>query len=354
LVKAANDMKRFFYILSLLILCGLSAFSQGQEDAGSKAVTFKTIYDDPSDLYKLWIGFQPLYADLFVTNVNAGFGGQAIYYHNNLFDCKFQVRKTYAQFSDLNRNMANKSDEKNVGGSTTKINNEPTAFTYFELGGTYHIVDKTEQAKAKIILYSSRYKKWASSVPQYIWVPAQVRTIYGARVGGLIFNTATDLQRAMAKQGVTIKRNGGDDPKVDSVITPSSGNLTGNVHTKALYIGVSASKIKNIAIKPDKGYGVLVNDMILTAYLDLIIAPSVQVDDVILNSLTYSTDPIKTKMLGGRIGFDGMFNREFSWSYGMEAGFRPSVATGGFYAMLKLNFPMFATKLSQQKEAFGK
>jgi hypothetical protein len=342
-------MKRFFYILGLLTVCGFGAFSQTKDEGAGKAVTFKTIFDDPSDLYKLWIGFQPLYADLFTTNLNAGFGGQAIYYHGTLFDCKFQARKTYGQFSDLSRNMANKSDKKNVGGAGTTINYEPSSFNYFELGGTYHIVDKIAQGKAKIILYSKRYKDWGSSVPQYIWVPAQVRTIYGARVGGLVFNTSTDLQRAMQNQEVSLKSTSSEN-----VITPTDGTIFGNVHTRALYLGASASRIKNIAVKPDKGYGVLLNDIILTAYVDLIIAPSVKVDDIKLDGQTYSTDPIKTKMLGGRIGFDGMFNRELSWSYGAEVGFRPSVATGGFYTMVKLTFPMFATKLSQQKEAFGK
>jgi len=348
--KDIVKMKIFFYSLTLLIFFSAQGFSQSQD---SKAITYKTIFDDPNDLYKLWIGLQPLYTDLFVSNLNIGFGAQAHYYHGTLFDCKIQARKAYGEFSDQYRNLSNKSDSKNVGGSSTSIKYEPTVFNYFEVGGTYHVVDKVQQGKAKIILYSKRYKDWSSTVPQYIWVPAQVRLIYGARLGGIWFDTTTDLQRALQKQNTSISNREGTQ-----TIDGNSGNLFGNVHTRALYIGGSATRIKNIAIKPDKGYGVLLNDIILTAYFDLIIAPSVKVDDVILGNdlgdTRYLTESIKTRMIGGRVGIDGLFNREFSWSYGAEIGFRPSVASGGFYTLIKLGFPVFGTKLSQQKEAFGK
>lgn len=51
---------------------------------------------------------------------------------------------------------------------------------------------------------------------------------------------------------------------------------------------------------------------------------------------------------------DGLFNRELSWAYGGEIGFRPSVSGGEFYMLVKLVFPIFVTKLTHEREAFRK
>ena len=58
-------------ITCFLLLSSVMVFSQANEKV---AVTFDELYDEPYSINKLFIGFQPLYAEIFATNVNAGYG----------------------------------------------------------------------------------------------------------------------------------------------------------------------------------------------------------------------------------------------------------------------------------------
>lgn len=111
--------------------------------------------------------------------------------------------------------------------------------------------------------------------------------------------------------------------------------------------------IKNVAVKPDR-FSALANDLIFTFYYDVLVAPNIEVSNVIYNDRMYSPGPIKTNMIGGRIGIDGKFNREFSWAYGAEIGYRPGILGRGAYVMVKISFPVFGTSLDNSREAFGR
>lgn len=306
------------------------------------AVTYEELFDDPYDLNTLFVHFQPLYMELFVANINAGFGIQVEYNYKDKLGFMAHARKAYAKESDFSRQNAIKNSD---------VDNAPAIYNYYELGATYHIKDWEEDTQSKVILYSNRYKgtKWAANVPEHIIIPTKVRKIYGGRLGGMIYDTSTDLNRVMEKQGVTL-------PQVNNPenVIPKEKRIYGNIDVAGIYLGGSMGWIKNFAIKPDRNYGTLGNDLIFTTYLDIIIAPSVKVHNIFLDGSEYSTAPIKTNMLGFRGGMQGKFNRELGWSYGGEVGFRPGVRTKGFYALLKLSFPVFSTSMDHSKEAFGK
>ena len=121
--------------------------------------------------------------------------------------------------------------------------------------------------------------------------------------------------------------------------------------------------IKNVAVSFDK-FEEGIDDLILTVYVDALYAPSVKLDDVVYvdedplsptaGTHTYDVSPVETKSFGFRAGIDGRFNRLFSWSYGGEVGYRPSVGGRGLYVMFKISFPVFGTNLDYKVESFGK
>jgi hypothetical protein len=129
------------------------------------------------------------------------------------------------------------------------------------------------------------------------------------------------------------------------------------------------SWIKNVAVNFDK-FEEGIDDLMLTAYFDILVAPSIKVDDVVYTdrgydvdgnpsatygqTRTYSVDAVKTKAIGFRMGVDGKFNRTMSWAYGGEFGYRPSLAGRGFYMLLKISFPVYGTNLDYKVESFGK
>ena len=329
-------------ILSVMS-CTLLAQGTGSEDA--KTVTYEEIYDLPYEISPLYIHLQPMYADIYQTNVNFGFGLEAQYYLKDKFDFRIHGRKAYGRSFDIARENAKNSSEQNANGD---IPNAFEVYNFFELGATYHIKEREEQSATKVILYSDRYtdQKWAASVPRHISVPSKVRKYYGARLGGMFYNTTTDLSRAAKKQEVVLVD--------DNDVALTSNDLFGNLSASALYVGASMSWIKNFAVKPDKDFGTLSSDLNLTTFLDLIIAPSVTIDDFILNGATISTEPIELSSVGFRAGLEGKFNRSFGFGYGAEIGVRPGVAKRSFYTLLKLSFPVFSASLKHEQEAFVK
>ena len=354
-------MKNHFLVLTAALLVTTNLFAQERKD--KTPVTFEEIYDEPYSVNKLFVGFQPLYGELFVTNVNAGFGVEAQYYHQDKFSIKGNFRKTYSRkFFDFARDIAmNNSD----------VDNRAEVFNYYELGGTYHIKDFEQASKTKMVLYKASYKgnRWASRVPLNAEVPCKVRKIYGVRLGGIMWDSSTELTRALEAQGLdNTALVSGDVSLATEEFNPNTGKMEAvdafsNISSKGIYIGGSMSWFRNVAVHFDK-FEEGVDDGMLTVFADILYSPSVTIDDVVYtskdaagNRLTtdvYSTSAIKTKALGFRIGIDGRFNRTLSWSYGGEVGYRPSIAGRSFFAMFKISFPVYGTNLDYKVESFGK
>lgn len=335
----------------LLLLSYDLANAQAQEEKA--AVVFDELYDEPYAINKLFIGFQPFYGELFATNVNAGYGAEAHYYHKNKFDIKAHFRKSYSsKFYDFNRELAL---------NNSSVSNTPEIYNYYEIGGTYHLKDFDVSSKTKIFLHkkNTSRNRWAATVPLYAEIPSKLRKIYGLRVGGIVWNSTTDLNRVLDSQGLSnadlVNSEGIGLPEtyVDGNGQIQDFNVFSNIYATNIYLGGSMSWIRNIAVGFDQ-YEEGLDDGILTFFFDIMIAPALNVDPVVYNDMEYSTDVLKTKMIGFRTGIDGKFNRTLSWSYGGEVGYRPSLSGQGFYALLKVSFPVFSSNLDNKVEAFGK
>jgi len=340
--------------ISLILLFCLLGLQLVWAQRRRESVTYEELYDAPYDINKLFVSFQPLYGEMFVTNVNVGFGVDAHYYWDNKFDFKAHMRKAYAQQTDFTRNIAMQNNNRD---EVVYIEDQPNVFNLFEIGATYHIKDEEKDTETKFILYSKTYKgrKWEAKVPEHIMIPTKVRKVIGARLGGLTYQSSVDLNRTMEAQGVELMT--GDSAAIDPDLF-----VFGNLKGVGGYIGASISMIKNVGIKFDKTFGVAVNDLIFNAYFDILVMPMLELNQVHVmdksagsnNIIQYPTDVIDTNMLGFRVGMEGKFNREWGWGYGAEMGLRPSVKSRSFYAMMKVSFPVYSTTLNNRVEAFGK
>lgn len=346
-------MKNYFLVLlSLLVSSGLMA--QG-ERKDKTAVTYEELYDEPYSVNKLFIGFQPMYGELFVTNPTAGFGVDVSYYYADKADFKVQYRKTYSQkFFDYARDIAEKNSD---------VDNKTLPFSYIELGGTYHIRDFESSSKTKMFLYKKSYKgnKWAARVPLSADVPCKVRKIYGARLGGIAWKSTVDVGRVLEDQGLAnadlIDDEGNGLPQTfNNGVKEVNLDAFSNINSLGGYVGGSITLIKNVAVDFDK-YEEGIDDLIFTAYFDVLFAASNKIDDIVYTSdqtRIYSVEAIDTNPIGFRLGMEGKFNRMFSWSYGGELGYRPGIKGSGFFALLKISFPVFGTNLDYKVESFGK
>lgn len=348
--------------MAAIALCPTVLF--GQERKDKTPVTYEELYDEPYSVNKLFVGLTPLYAELFVTNVNAGFGLDVAYYLKDKADFHASFRKTYSErFYDFNRNLSTlKSD----------VDNRSQVYNYYEIGGTYHIKDFEESSKTKVFLYKNSYKgdKWAARVPLDAEIPCKVRKIYGVRLGAIHWKSSADLSRILELQGLSnnslVNVADPDDFLPETKVVTGrtqSFDVFSNINSTGIFLGGSLAWIKNVAVDIDK-FEEGVDDLMLTVYADVIVSPVIKIDEVVIadsDPLTgdprvrnYSVESIRTKSFGFRAGIDGRFNRTLSFAYGAEIGYRPSFEKAGFYAMLKISFPVFGTNLDYKVESFGK
>jgi len=344
--------------LILIILISYSfvftADAQFRRRTENKTVTFEEIYNDPYDINKLFIGITPAYGDIHVSNITTGFGVDATYYLKDKMHFKAHARTPYFIGSDFARNAAQKNG----------FDPQSRARTYFfaEASASYHIWDKEQESESRIPLYSKNYQgaEWAAKVPQTADIPNKRREIFFARLGGVYYETTSELSRAIAAQGVTVNPVGESGESPNAITGENENAVFGNVLGAGVAVGGGFTWIKNFAAKPDKTYEELVDDHVFSTFMDLFIFPMVTVENFFHQPVgasqyfEYDASTINTFMFGGRIGIDGHFNRTLGWGYGAEIGVRPGLQKRGFYGLLKITFPMYGTKLDYGVEAFGR
>ena len=339
----------------LIFLASFALFVQlqAQERRDKVPVTFEELYDEPYAINKLFVHFQPVYGELWKTNINAGFGLEATYFMKDKFTFRAHARKSYSQKFDLSRDLAERNND---------MEDEPNIFNLYEFGATYHIKDYTKSSTTKMVLYKKSYKdaKWAARVPLNAEVPATLRKIFGARLGGLIYDSSVDLRSAIEDQGGSIEEfvNAEGNPLPltlpDVNGEPRDTYVYGNMNAAGLYLGTSLTWIRNVAVDFDNNYQDAVDDLILTAFFDLLIMPSMNVDDLTYLGEVYSTEAFGMSKVGFRLGLEGKFNRTLSWAYGGEIGMRPGPKKRGLYAAIKVSFPVYSTNIDYNVQAFGK
>jgi hypothetical protein len=359
LVYSPDEGTKFFasmknYLVFLFLLACFSVLAQG-ERKDKTAITYEEIYDEPYSVNKLFIGFQPMYGELFVTNVNAGFGIEASYYLSDKADFRVMYRKPYSQrFFDFTRDQAENNSD---------VDNKTIPFGYLEAGATYHFRDFESSGKTKMFLYKKSYKgdRWAARVPLSADIPCKIRRIYGGRIGVISWKSTVNLSRVLEDQGLTnddLKDSEGNGLPLTYMAgaEEQSVDVFSSINSLGGYVGGSIAIIKNVAVDIDK-HEEGIDDLIFTAYFDVLFAASNTLDDVFYTTdiqRSYSVSPVKTSSIGFRLGIDGKFNRMLSWSYGGELGMRPGLSGSGFYALLKISFPVFGTNLDYKVESFGK
>jgi len=323
-------------IIGLLLTFSVNGFSQATKK--SKALKYTVTYDDPYDIKKLFIHFQPIVGDIGALNIVGGFGLEANYYHKDILDFEFSGRTSYGSKFDIARDGANRNAFNE---------NVISAYFYGDAGGTYHILDRTKESESKILLYSKRLKgtEWAATVPKNAVIKNTVREIVGGRGGAFFYTTSTGLSKIMEKQELDLFYNDGTPVESDDLYT--------NVAAYGFYVGGSMSWFKNFAVAFESRWEPNGDDLLITTYIDMLYAPSVTIDDLLVGGETVSLEEVTQNAFGFRAGLKGKFNRKLGWGYGVETGVRPGIAENGFFFAFKLSFPIYGTKLEQTVEAIN-
>ena len=325
---------RYTFLFCLFLFSGFIALAQEEKD--EEVPAYQKMYDDPYDIRDFYLMFQPLYGDIGALNITGGFGVEGAYYHKSKFDLQLAFRTSYGRRFDINRDAA-----KN---NATNTDDFPFYFNV-EAGGTYHFQDIMKESSSKVLLYNKLLKgaDWASTIPRNTEVNGNLRTIIGGRLGGMFNSTTANINAILSVQEKDLF-DSNNNPIINE-------DLYSNLQTFVIYVGGSYSWIRNYAVEFSELWDPSGDDQILTTYLDILYAPSINLNDVTLAGETISTADIEQLSLGFRGGFNVKFNRKFSWGYGVEAGIRPGIKKRGFFLVFKMSFPIYAKKLGTKEIA---
>ena len=329
---------------SMLFVSMIFLFQNELLAQGGRKIGYKDIYDNPYDINNFYLKISPVYAEVFLTNFTAGYGGEIQYYWKDKVDFSASIRTAYGQQTDMVRDLAEKGN---------KVDSKVKPYLFAEAGINIHIVDGVEQGKAKMILHRRNYLKsvkWKSRVPDHVEVPSDVRQVIGIRGGGIHFNTGVRLDQVLSKQNLILNPVEIEGEVPDLVLDKNSSAFA-NLSATGFYAGVQLSWIKNVIMKPSRNYDMLVDDLIFDLYIDLMIMPTLALDPIYYKDIEIDMGPIELNKVGFRVGVAGKFNRKFSWGYGGEIGYRPGISQLGFYTQLKFFVPILGTKPKPKIEA---
>ena len=97
-------VKSHIFLTALLAIFSVQVVAQNRKD--KVPVTYEELYDEPYAINKLFVQFQPMYGELFVSNINAGFGLEATYFLKDKFTFRAHGRLTYFKRFDVMRNQS--------------------------------------------------------------------------------------------------------------------------------------------------------------------------------------------------------------------------------------------------------
>lgn len=332
--------RSFFLILLILPFCTLA--QSETETLNPDSIAYSVVLDQPEVVRRIYVGIQPIYADVFLNNVNAGFGVDALYLpKSGKFDLRMAFRKPYStRFYDQ------AGDRMNRLSNTL---NKPVGFMYFELSGSYTLkeVIKTVPSRVAVIKKSEKQNpvNWAGS--SSVTIPIKLRVMKSVRAGVQAWRSAIDVTGALERQG---SRNA--NVTLPEELIDEDGNVTpfyaySNLYNRTIFAGYGLTRIKNQAVLFDDLEAAL-QDKILTWYADLMIATSLSLDDVAYGFTSYNLDKVNLNRFGMRAGADLRSNRDIGWGFGVELGWRPAPQKNTGYLMLKLSIPVFAGYLTKR------
>jgi len=313
-------------LISLLTL-GLFAFS-----ASGQMINYQIEEDDP-DFANLVIGLEPFYIDMSRMNFPIGYGVSMMYTGKPIMlNASFQ-RAGYIDFNQFS------------------INATPTLKKHYalELGAAIPFVRKTVNKDIKVTLSESSSGGYTTT--RYITVPGTIQRVTALR-GGLY----------RSRNSFDNEKHG--DIVLDSVVMVASVHdyqpgvnqweaFFSNVTVTALYAGISFTGTSNLRISSSDFSGTRSNAKVNQVYIDGFFAPFVDLGSYIhtpsgdgfdlLPMGAYDlNDAYRKNRLGFRIGwasnncFNGSKRARIGLYSRMEAGARPGIRGGGWYAMLSV------------------
>ncbi|MES2139358.1 MAG: hypothetical protein V4511_06595 [Bacteroidota bacterium] len=321
-------------------------FSLSISTINGQSLNYKVLEDNPYD-HNLDVTFLPFYVDMASkeNNLSLGYGLNAKLIYKKLATFRLYALKPYAPVFDWGYHFGS------GGGFDSPTVNKLKKFLHIELGGTYHLSERTKIKNRNVVL--SEHSGYKTTTTTYISVPATVRKIFGVRAGIYNYHTAInarhngdvdgdlhiDAKGVISTDGT---RFGGAALLNDGGSTTDpfyNTNSATNMKVLGVYGGISSSSYYKIMVDTD-GYGKKGGFKSTNFFADAMFAP-VRIDDFVgADGKKYDVSGkgaqgFKTRPFGARLGLEyTMGKKKVGYYARMEAGFKPGLANSKFYVSL--------------------
>jgi len=292
--------------------------------------------NEPDTRKNLHFMFTPFYFDLYVPNINLGYGLSADYIYNNRFMVYTHYDKSYF---DLTRHTSIANND--VGEAAGGYQN----FSNLEFGGEYYFFSKVVNTKENMVYKTITYGRPTGGFSFYRVIPAKMQKMFGVRAG---YQTYTSVVG-----GETVDFSGyaiNDPTKTPFDLAGYGGTEYSSImHVQVLSVGLSLTKIHDLEMTY-KNYGPSINLSRTDFYVDMLYATSINYGDVNWNISNGNTPNVEELIvnqnspknnIGFRIG--GTINTLNTAGFGcnVETGIRPGTdSKNGFYFLAKFNFAL--------------
>lgn len=309
-------MKRVFAIVALMALFMTSAIAQN--------VRYKIKRDNPEDVKNLIIHLDPLFADVYFTDLAMGFAARADWMMNRVLDVSMEWRRPYFDMNWMDVQEFKLPSEAGQGMTNKPYmpKNGFSQYTYLEPTVRLHFRDKIKESTHRLVLSQSSYTSGNTRTTntQFINVPGKSRKIASLQgavcwmdmpvlYDGFLNGNAADFQLE--------PKNGGD------AITAQADFGGTMMRTMTFIGGLSFQRIDNLKALTDK-YGVKYSTGWTNFYFDVMYAPIVNFADVVDDQGNeYDVTNSKVNRLGWRVGYALKNTKGTALSMKINMGNRP-------------------------------
>lgn len=291
--------------------------------ANAQMVSYKVLTDDPDD-YKRSM----LYLDLFnaETYLTPTLGSAA--------KLETMVGGRIMPWAQVRYSWADAATHHVVSGYPTNAGGQKKSLT-IDLGSAFYLVSKNKHKKVKVVL--SSFSSGSKTYSKYLMVPAYVKKQFGVEGGVNIARKALEFEDNSHPFYNYKNLTTGAELPIGSVGNLSVGSPAGEAYNPlsmttifSIYGGLHLRTIRNLTIS-SSSWGVKSNRSVGDFYVDAMLAPAVNVKDVVdIAGKTWGIEKQAgaIRNLGWRVGYTHHNSQRTSFQYNFEFGQKPGPVMG--------------------------
>jgi len=305
---------------TLMAACSVAAM---MTSASAQMVSYKVLTDNPDDYKRSMLYLDLFTAETYLTPVLGSAAKLETMVGGRIMPWA-QVRFAWA---DMATHHVVSGYPTNAGGQKKQM--------VTDLGTAFFLVSKNKSKKVKVVL--SSITAGSKTYSKYLMVPAEVKKQFGIEGGVNIARKALEFEDESHEFFKYKNRSTGAEVPIGTVGNLPAGSPAGEAYNPlsmttifSVYGGIHLRTIRNLTIS-SSSWGVKSNRAVGDLYVDVMLAPAVNVKDVVdIAGQTWGIEKQAgaIRNLGWRLGYTHHNSVRTNFQYNFEFGQKPGPVMG--------------------------